>query len=433
MVPLLAASLAAQTTSSTTGTGTTGTGMTVQPVVVLPMAMPQQQTPAPATPPTPGSFMTASALPAAQPLPANSYVAPVLPSRKARIGDIATIEGVRDNPLIGYGLVVGLKGTGDSQQTLFTTQMLGNLLQKMGTQVASTMKVNNVAAVLVTASLPPFASPGTTIDVSVSSIGDAKSIEGGTLLLAPLRTATGEVYATAQGPVSLGGYSAGGGGTAKIMNHPTAGRIPNGGIVERDNSIVLSSLKRISLLLRDPDFATAQMVADAINHDLQRGFATAIDSRRIELDTGDARDERRPEPRLLQIPALLGRIQALTVAVNLPAKVVVNERTGTIVMGRDVRLSAVSILHGSLTIEISTQYQVSQPNPLSQSGTTEVVPVQTVQTKESPARRIELNEGATVEQLVNGLQTIGATARDVISILQAIKAAGAMQAELEVL
>ena len=345
-------------------------------------------------------------------------------ARQVRIRDIATIEGIRDNPLIGYGLVVGLNGTGDRQQTLFTTQMLSNILQKMGTQVSASMRVNNVAAVFVTASLPPFARPGTTLDVTVSSIGDAKSLEGGTLLLAPMHAASGEIYATAQGPLSVGGYSAGPGGNSKQVNHPTVGRIPNGAIVEKDNSIQLAVLPRISLLLREPDFTTAERIASAVNKDLGRSVAHAVDSRRIELITADST--------LGPIPALLGRVEGLVVAIESPAKVVVNERTGTIVLGQQVRLGAVSILHGNLTIEIATRFDVSQPNARGQGDTT-VVPQQNVQASETPARRIELKEGATVEQLVNGLQAIGATSRDVISILQAIKASGAMQAELEIL
>lgn len=361
--------------------------------------------------------MMVPAFAADQPAPGNA-------ARQVRIRDIATIEGIRDNPLIGYGLVVGLNGTGDRQQTVFTTQMLANIMQKMGTQVPSTMRVNNVAAVFVTASLPPFARPGTAIDVTVSSVGDAKSLEGGTLLLAPLRASSGDVYATAQGPLSIGGYSAGPGGNSKQVNHPTVGRIPNGAIVEKDNSIQLAALPRISLLLREADFTTAEHVVEAVNHDLGRAVAHAVDSRRIELATFDSN--------LGPITALLARVQGLAVTVEAPARVVVNERTGTIVLGQQVRLGAVSILHGNLTIEIATRFEVSQPNAFAQ-GETKVVPRQSVQAVESPARRIELTEGATVQQLLDGLQTIGATSRDVISILQAIKAAGGMQAELEIL
>jgi flagellar P-ring protein precursor FlgI len=275
----------------------------------------------------------------------------------------------------------------------------------------------------VTASLPPFARPGTQIDITVSSIGDANSLAGGTLLLTPLYAADGQVYGEAQGALTLGGYSAGKGANSKQVNHPTAGRIPNGGIVERDVAVDLGSQKRIALLLRDTDFRVSHDVADAINLEMGRPIASAIDGRRVELQTA-------AEP---NVPALLARVLAVKVETHPRAKVVVNEKTGTIVMGKDVRLSAVSILHGDLSIEVSTEYQVSQPAPFSYRGNTEVVPQTTLETKDEPVRKIELTEGAKVEQLVHGLQAIGATARDVVAILEAIKAAGALQADLEVI
>ncbi len=343
--------------------------------------------------------------------------------RNVQIRDLATIEGVRDNPLVGYGMVVGLAGTGDRRQTMFSTQTLGNILLKMGVTIpAAAVSVKNVAAVFVTASLPPFSRPGTQINVTVSSIGDATSLEGGTLLLAPLYAADGQVYAEAQGPVTLGGYSAGRGGNAKQVNHPTAGRVPNGGLVERDTSLDLRRLSTIALLAREPDFRTTRDMAAVINHEVGGPVATAIDGRRVELTHLPPAG----------VPELLARLLSLKVEIHPHAKVVVSERTGTIVMGRDVRLTAVSILHGDLTVEISTEYQVSQPAPFSQ-GQTAVVPQTQVATKDEKVKRIELNEGASVEQLVNGLQAIGATARDVVAILQAIKAAGALQAELEVI
>jgi len=342
-----------------------------------------------------------------------------------QIRDLATIEGVRENPLVGYGMVVGLAGTGDRRQTMFSTQTLGNILLKMGVTIpAAAVSVKNVAAVFVTASLPPFSRPGTQIDVTVSSIGDATSLEGGTLLLAPLYAADGQVYAEAQGPVTLGGYSAGRAGNSKQVNHPTAGRVPNGGLVERDTSLDLRKLATIALLARDPDFRTTGEMAAAINREMGSGAATAIDGRRVEL---------RNLPNG-GVPELLARVMSLKVEIHPHAKVVVSERTGTIVMGKDVRLTAVSILHGDLTVEIATEYQVSQPNPFTtKGGDTVVVPQTTVEAKDEKAKRIELSEGASVEQLVNGLQAIGATARDVVAILQAIKAAGALQADLEVI
>jgi len=341
------------------------------------------------------------------------------------IRDVTSVEGVRENPVLGYGMVVGLRGTGDRQQTIFSTQTLGNILQRMGVQIpASTIKVNNVAGVFVTANLPPFARPGMRLDVTVSSIGDAKSLEGGLLLLTPLYGADGRIYAEAQGPVTLGGYSAGGGGNAKQVNHPTVARIPGGGLIERDTSLDLRQLHTLSLLLSDPSFSTAEDLSAAINKEFGKQVATDVDGRRVDLDATAAGAP--------SLPALLARVENLSVQVHRRARVVVNERTGTVVMGKDVRLGAVSILHGNFSIEVTTQFAVSQPAPLGQ-GQTEVVPQTNVKAEETAARRIELGEGASVEQLVNGLQRIGATARDVIAILQAIKAAGALEAELEVI
>ena len=340
------------------------------------------------------------------------------------IRDLMTVEGVRENPLIGYGMVVGLAGTGDRQQTVFSTQTLGNILQKMGITIpVGAVSVKNVAAVFVTASLPPFARPGTQIDVTVSSIGDATSLAGGTLLLTSLHAANGQVYGEAQGALTLGGYSAGKGGNTKQVNHPTVGRVPNGGLVERDVAIDLGSQKQIALMLRDTDFRVSHDVAEAINAEMGRPIASAIDGRRVELQTAGEPD----------VPALLARVMSVKVQTHPRAKVVVNEKTGTIVMGKEVRLSAVSILHGDLSIEIATEYQVSQPAPFSYRGETTVVPQTSVEGKDEPVRKIELTEGAKVEQLVHGLQAIGATARDVVAILEAIKAAGALDADLEVI
>lgn len=348
-----------------------------------------------------------------------------VPVRAARLRDIASVEGVRDNPLIGYGLVVGLNGTGDRRQTIFTTQMLANIMQRMGMQIPpAETRVNNIAAVFVTANLPPFARPGTRVDITVSSIGDAKSLEGGLLMMTPLRAGDGQVYAEAQGPLTLGGYSAGGAGNSRQVNHPTVARIPDGGLIERNTALDLQSMSLVPLLLRDPDFMVARELASAINRELGIPAATVRDARRIEIDLR--------QTTLGTVPTLMARIEEIPVPLHSKARVVVNERTGTIVLGRDVRLGAVSILHGNLSIEIATTLTASQPDPFSQ-GTTTVIPQQDVRAKESQARKMELNEGATVEELVNGLQSMGATARDVIAILQAMKAAGALQAELEVL
>jgi len=346
-------------------------------------------------------------------------------SMKVLVRDISSVEGVRPNSLIGYGLVVGLNGTGDRRQTVFTTQTLASVLQRMGVQVPpGSIRVNNVASVFVTASLPPFARSGTRVDVTVSSLGDAKSIEGGLLLLTSLRGPDGEFYATAQGPVLVGGYAAGGGGNSKQLNHPTVGAIPAGGIVERDAPNDISKNSKLALILTSDDYSTAQAVAGAINTEYSAAVAEVADGRRVELDLA-----RLPAH---NIPALLTRIETLSVTIHPKAKVVVNERTGTVVIGKDVKLGAVSILHGNLSIEIATQFGVSQPQPFS-SGETTSIAQPSLKTDESKAKRVELNEGATVQDLVGGLQAIGATTRDIVSILQALRSAGALQAELEVI
>ncbi|HZU32966.1 MAG TPA: flagellar basal body P-ring protein FlgI [Candidatus Angelobacter sp.] len=351
-------------------------------------------------------------------------VAPTSSATQVRVKDITTIEGVRENPLIGYGLVVGLSGTGDRQQTVFSTQTLTNILQRMGVQVAgNAIRVNNIAAVFVTANLPPFARPGMQLDVTVASIGDAKSLEGGLLLLTPLAAANGQTYAVAQGPMTLGGYSAGGGGNTKVVNHPTSGRIPGGAIVEKPLAVDLTQLHTLSFLLRSADFATARDLASAVNQAVGKQIAKAVDSRRVEVV---------PDPNLGSITDLLAQIQETTIAVHSISKVVVNERTGTVVMGKDVQLGAVSILHGTLSIEVKTELAVSQPRSFG-TGQTTVVPETTIKTQDSPARRIELKQGATVDDLVRGLQAIGATARDIVAILQAMKEADALHADLEVI
>lgn len=348
---------------------------------------------------------------------------------KVLIRDVASVEGIRENSLIGYGLVVGLKGTGDKQQTYFTIQTLASILQRMGVEippsvVQSTVQVKNVAAVFVTANLPPFSRPGMQLDVVVSSAGDARSLEGGLLLLTPLYAADGQVYASAQGALVVGGYAVGSATNSKQVNHPTVGRIPNGALIERDTSLDLTKLHAFSILLNEASFTTAEEVASVINRELATSAATVVDSRRLEIQM--------PVAGNTNLPALLARIENLEVRVRRKAKVVVNERTGTVVMGQDVRLGAVSILHGSFSVEVTTTYTASQPSPLSTGGS-EILPETKLKATESPARNIALHEGASVEELVTRLQAIGATAHDVISILQAIKAAGALEAELEVM
>lgn len=359
-------------------------------------------------------------------LAADEAAAPI--THLARLKDISDFEGIRDNQLIGYGLVVGLNGTGDKQQTIFSVQTLGNMLQRMGISIQgqiSTIQVRNIAAVFVTAKLPPFARPGMKIDVTISSIGDAKSLSGGTLLMTPLSAADGKIYAAAQGPLVIGGYSAGPATSAKVVNHPTVGRIPEGALVERDSSLDLKQMKMVEVLLRDADFETAEETAAVINEKLGGNLARVVDSRRIEIADLQAAGG--------ELPALLAKIGELPVHTKPAAKVVVNERTGTVVMGGNVTISACAILHGNLSIQVTTEFKVSQPEPFSKTGDTKVVPQTTVQTAEAPVQVVQLKEGATVEELVRGLQTMGATARDVVAILQGIKQAGALNADLEVL
>ena len=342
-----------------------------------------------------------------------------------RIGDVTTVEGIRNNSLVGYGLVVGLNRTGDSQQTLFSTQSVANALRKLGVQVSGNLiQTRNVASVFVTAELPPFTRPGEEIDVNVASIGDAKSLQGGVLMMTPLNGPDGRIYAVAQGPVILGGFTAGLTRANSVQeNHPTTARIPGGASVEQDTSIDLSRMHTVSLLLREPDFTTAEGAANAINQNLGKPVAIAIDSRRIDVNVPASGQD---------VPKLMAMIEGISIKVQEPARVVVNERTGTVVLGKEVTLGAASIMHGNLVVEITTTFQVSQPGPLS-NGQTTVVPQTTVQASQSAARHVQLREGATVEDLVNGLLAIGATPRDIGAILEALKVAGSLQAEVEVI
>ncbi len=354
---------------------------------------------------------------------------PEEPGRSSRIKDVATIEGIRDNQLVGYGLVVGLRGTGDSSQTVFPAQTLVSALQRMGITVpqtgsnsASNMQVKNMAAVFVVATLPPFSRPGYKVDITVSSAGDARSIEGGILLMTPLYGPDGQIYAQAQGALVLGGYMATAGGNTKQMNHPTTARIPGGALVERPVPFDLEEMRIVSVVLNDADFHTAEQMAAAIDKTLGSARAHAVDSRRVEIET--LKDE--------DVAALLDKVEEVEIAVYPRARVVVNERTGTVVIGGTVRLQPVSILHGGLSVNVISRVEVSQPNAMS-SGTTQVVQQTTVQAQDKPVNEIDLKEGATVEDLVQQLQRTGAGARDVISILQAMKEAGALDADLEVL
>jgi flagellar P-ring protein FlgI len=343
--------------------------------------------------------------------------------RQARVKDISSIEGIRDNQLVGYGIVVGLQGTGDSQQTTFPIQTLAATLLRMGVSVpASSIRVQNLAAVFVSATLPPFARSGTKLDITVSSAGDARSLEGGLLLMTPLYGADGKIYAQAQGSLVVGGYSVTANGNVKQFNHPNTARVPFGAMVERGVSLELGGKSQFSLLLNDADFRSAEAMALAINQTLGRSAAHVLDSRRVELSVANGEE----------IPALLAQVESIEVPVFPRAKVVVNERTGTVVIGGTVVLQPVSILHGGLAVNVVSEFQVSQPNSFS-SGTTQVVQQTRIDAQDKPVSRIELKQGATVDDLVRSLQTIGASARDVISILQAMKSAGALEAEIEVL
>ncbi|QMV20140.1 flagellar basal body P-ring protein FlgI [Granulicella sp. 5B5] len=334
-------------------------------------------------------------------------------SRQVLIRDITEVEGVRSNQLVGYGLVVGLHGTGDSQQTYLTVQTLANAMQRMGIQITpSIVVVRNVAAVFVTADLPPFSRPGMDIDITVSSIGDARSLEGGVLLLTSLRGVDGEAYAQGQGPLTIGGYTQGGGLNSKVMRHPTVGTIADGGIVERDAAVDISHLQTVSLLLRNPDFTSARHVADAVNREFGKTISHAVDSRRIDVSVA--------ESGVSSVPVLLSRIQGLAVEVQPAAKVVVNERTGTIVLGGDVTLSPVVVMQAGLTIQILPSLAGTAPQAPS---STNVPSGQTVQ----------MQAGASVDELLKGLRVIGASSQDILAILQAIKAAGGLQADLEVI
>ena len=350
-------------------------------------------------------------------------------AQRARVKDVASVEGIRDNQLIGYGIVVGLKGTGDTQQTVFPVQTLLSTLERLGITVpqtgnnsAANMQVKNMAAVFVIATLPPFSRPGERLDITLSSAGDARSLEGGVLLLTPLYGPDGQIYAQAQGPLVVGGYTVTAASNTRQVNHPTTARIPGGALVERGVPFELTRMRTVTLVLADADFHTAEAMAAAVNKELTGTRAQVMDSRRVEIPVEEGED----------LPRLLDRVEGVELELSHRARVVVNERTGTVVIGGEVRLEPVSILHGGLQVNVVTRNEVSQPNPMAQ-GTTQVVQQTSVQVQEKPVNRIELKAGATVEDLVDELQQIGATARDVISILQGMKEAGALEADLEVL
>lgn len=343
-----------------------------------------------------------------------------------RLKDLVSIEGVRPNQLIGYGLVVGLSGTGDSQQTFFSAQSLTNMLQRMGVSISPTLiMVRNTAAAMVTATLPPFAQPGTPIDVTVGAIGDARSLQGGLLVLTTLRGVNGEVFATAQGPVVTGGFTAGRSMNSSTVNHPTVGRIPSGGIVERAAPSAPLG-KVIHLDLNQEDFTTAARIAAAVNQHFSPNnpIAHADNSALVSVTV--------PANYTTQTANFVAALEALTVQPDRAARVVINERTGTVVLGQDVQIAPVAIMHGDLTVEIQTTYTAAPPGPFSNAPAT-VIPETTVNAHEQKAHDVVLKQGATVEQLVKALGAIGSTTRDVIAILENLRAAGALDAEIDVI
>lgn len=345
----------------------------------------------------------------------------------SRIKDLASVEGVRTNQILGYGIVVGLNGTGDTLNNApFTRQSLQAMLERLGVNTrGANMRTANVAAVMVTANLPPFATQGTRIDITVSALGDAKSLQGGTLLATPLLGADGEVYAVSQGPVAISGFQAEGEASKITRGVPTVGRIANGGLVEREIDFALNKLRTLRLSLRNPDLTTARRMAAAINDFLG----------------GDAAEPTDPSTVVLQIPPrfqgnmirMLTDIEQLKIVPDQLARIVIDERSGIIVMGRDVRVSTVAVAQGNLTVTISEQPQVSQPNPLAR-GETVVTPRTNVKVDTEGGNKLALvRESVTLAELVDGLNALGIGPRDLISILQAIKTAGALQAEIEVM
>lgn len=347
------------------------------------------------------------------------------PSTAARIKDLAAIKGVRTNQLVGYGLVVGLDGTGDKSGTEFTIQSLVNMMEQMGVRVnANDVKVKNVAAVMVTAGMPPFSRIGNRIDVVVSSVGDAKSLVGGTLLLTPLKAVDGQVYALAQGPLSVGGIGAGGPGGSVTKNHLLAARVTGGGSVEREVPMQLNGKENLTMTLFNPDFTTALRVADRINMTLGPQTASAIDSATLTLNV--------PETYRENVASFLAQVETLDVEPDTMAKIIVNEKTGTVVMGENVRISTVAISHGNLSISVRESASVSQPEPFGR-GTTVVTPQTDIEIVEEDKKLMLIESGASIRDLVKALNAVGVTPRDLISIFQSIKAAGALQAELEII
>jgi flagellar P-ring protein precursor FlgI len=352
------------------------------------------------------------------------WVAPA--EATSRIKDLANIEGVRQNQLVGYGLVVGLNGTGDTLNNApFTKQSLQAMLERMGVNIrGATIRTGNVAAVMVTGNLPPFGTQGTRMDVTVSSLGDSKNLQGGTLLVTPLLGADGNVYAVAQGSVTINGFQAEGAAASITRGVPTVGRIANGAIIEREIEFALNRLPNVRLALRNGDFTTAKRIAAAVNDFLGTKTAEPIDPSTVQLTI--------PAEFKGNVVAFLTEIEQLQVEPDLGAKIIIDERSGIIVMGRDVRVATVAVAQGNLTVSISESPQVSQPNPLSR-GRTVVTPRSSVRVTEDGKKLALVKDGVSLQQLVDGLNGLGIGPRDLIGILQAIKAAGAIQADIEVM
>jgi len=346
----------------------------------------------------------------------------------SRIKDVVQFEGVRDNMLVGYGLVVGLNGTGDSlKDGHFTKQSLQAMLNRLGVKPTNSgLDSKNVAAVMVTATLPAFARKGSRIDVTISSLGDSSSLLGGTLLVTPILGADGEVYAVSQGQLAVGGFSSSGAAAAVVKGVPTSARIANGAIVEREVNFDLSSLRSVKMTLRNPDFTTARRVARAVNAFLGTDAARPSDPTTVELRVPDNYGD--------NVVGLLTDIEQLRVVPDQLARIVIDEQSGIIVMGENVRISTVAIAQGSLTIRITETPQVSQPGPFAEVGTTTTVPRTSIAVSDGSDKRLGIvSEGVTLQEMVNGLNALGIGPRDMITILQAIKAAGAMQASIEVM
>ncbi len=358
-------------------------------------------------------------------LPSAAQTPTPAPIAVSRLKDVTSLQGPTSLPLIGYGLVVGLNKTGDRRQTVFSAQTLTNMLERFGVAIGpGGIKIENVAAVMVTSEIGPYTQSGARLDVTASSIGDARSLQGGTLLPTPLRGPDGSIVAIAQGPLSIGGFAAGNAGNSVSVNHLTVGRVPAGGMVQVARQTTISPAEELRLALRDPDFVSAGRIARAINIELGADSAHVSDAGTVTI--------RVPAEYRAAVPDLVARLEPLPIAVDTMAKVVINERTGTVVLGGDVRIGPAAVAHGNLSVRISTQYNVSQPEAFS-NGRTTVTPDTQVNVDQETRQLLALEEGTTLSDVVRALNTLGVTPRDIIAIMQALKAAGALRAEVVIL